>query len=43
MWKIPETPELLQQRREVGVDRWPHEGNETVGTLPKALAADLGI
>jgi len=43
VWKIPEAPVLLEQRREIGVDRWPLEGNDTVGTSPKALATSLGI
>jgi len=30
VWKIPETQMLLEQRKEIGVDQWPLEGNETV-------------
>ncbi|KAF9645772.1 WD40 repeat-like protein [Thelephora ganbajun] len=30
VWKIPETPMLLEQRKEIGVDRWPLEGDETI-------------
>ena len=43
MWKIPETPMLLEQRREISMDHWPLEGDETVGMLLKALAVSLGI
>ena len=34
---------LLEQRKEIGVDHWPLEGNETVGMLLKALTVSLGI
>ena len=43
VWKIPETSMLLQQRKEIGADHWPLEGNETVGTLSKAPAVSFGI
>jgi hypothetical protein len=38
VWKIPETPMLLEQRKEIGVDHWSLEGDETVGMLPNVLA-----
>lgn len=31
VWKVPETSILLEQRREIGVDRWPLEGDGIVG------------
>ena len=43
MWKIPDTPILLEQRKEIDVDSWPLEGDETVGMLQEALAAGIGI
>jgi hypothetical protein len=34
---------LLEQRKEISVDRWPLEGDDTVGMLGKALTASHGI
>lgn len=31
VWKIPETPILLEQRQEIGVDRWVSERDENIG------------
>lgn len=33
VWKIPETPVLLEQRKEIDVDHWVLEGDETIGAL----------
>ena len=35
MWKIPETPVLLEQRKEIDADRWSLEGGVAVGMLRK--------
>ena len=43
VWKIPETPKLLEQRKEINVDRWFLEEDETVGMLGKTLKAGHGI
>lgn len=42
VWKIPETPMLLEQRREIGAERWPMEGGETVGTWSEVLMVACG-
>ena len=34
---------LLEQRREIGVDRWPFEVDGIVGVLRKVLVANPGI
>jgi len=34
---------LLEQRKEIGVDHWPLERDETVGMLLKALAVSLEV
>lgn len=31
VWKIPKTSVLLEQRKETSADRWPLEGDDTVG------------
>jgi hypothetical protein len=31
VWKVPETSMLLEQRKEIDVDRWLLEEDETVG------------
>jgi len=33
---------LLEQRKEINVNRWSLEGDETVGMLRDALTVDLG-
>ena len=43
MWKIPETPVLLGQRKEISADRWSLEGDEITGMLRKVLAVGLEI
>lgn len=41
VWKIPETPVLLGQRKEISADRWSLEGDEIIGMLRKVL--DVGL
>lgn len=43
VWKIPETPGLLEQRKEIDADHWSLEDDETIGVLREALMASFGI